>query len=135
MNNKHVPLVNAEDRDHADFEFTGAYDTQTLGKGAKAGRTICYVLLVLSMASRPDGNFSCELLPVHEIALIMTDLRFGEVIFARQTYRASSTAIVAAEFADFLNHAIQAKEGRMRRKCFPGQGSSAPYTNSRKARR
>jgi hypothetical protein len=109
MNNKHVPLVSAEDSDHADFEFTGAYDTQTFGKGAEAGKKMCYVLLVLSMAAPPGGNFSCELRPVHEIALIMTDLKSGQVIFARQTYRASSMAIVAEEFADSLNHAIQAK--------------------------
>jgi hypothetical protein len=109
MNNKHVPLVSAEDRDHADFEFTGAYDTQTFDRGAKAGQRICYVALVLSMMSPPGGNFSCDFKPVHEIALIMTDLKSGQVIFARQTYRASSMAIVAEEFADFLNHAIQAK--------------------------
>jgi len=109
MNNKHVPLVSAEDRDHADFEFTGAYDTQTFGKGAKAGQTMCYAALVLSMVSPQGGNFSCELRPVHEIALIMTDLKSGEVIFARQTYSNFSMAYIAEEFADFLNHAILAK--------------------------
>jgi hypothetical protein len=109
MNNKHVPLVSAEDRDHADFEFTGAYDTQTFGKAAKVGKTVCYVTAVFAVATPPGGDFSCELRPVHEIALIMTDLKSGQVIFARQTYRASSMAIVAEEFADFLNHAIQAK--------------------------
>jgi len=89
MNDKHVPLVSAEDRDHADFEFTGGYDTQILGKAAKVG--------------------NCEIRPLHEVALIMTDLKSGEVIFARHTYSTFSIAYKAEEFADFLNHAIQAK--------------------------
>ena len=109
MNNKHVPLVSAEDRDHADFEFTGAYDTQILGKAAKVGKTVCYVTAVFALAAPGSGGLNCEIRPLHEVALIMTDLKSGQVIFARQTYTTFSMAYVAEEFADFLNHAILAK--------------------------
>src|SRR5260370_3500390 len=109
MNNKHVPLVSAEDRDHADFEFTGAYDTQILGKAAKVGKTVCYVTAVFALAAPGSGGLNCEIRPLHEVALIMTDLTSGQVIFARQTYTTFSMPYVAEEFADFLNHAILAK--------------------------
>jgi hypothetical protein len=105
MNNKHVPLVSAEDRGHADFEFTGAYVTQTLGQGARVANGMCSVLAWVSFGSGDP----CHVLPVHEVALIMTNLKSGEVIFARENYRTSSMPVIAEEFADFLNNAIQAR--------------------------
>src|SRR5260370_39361985 len=109
MNNKHVPLVSAEDRDHADFEFTGAYDTQILGKAAKVGKTVCYVTAAFALAPPGSGSLNCELRPLHEGALIVGCFQSGEVIFALQTYITFPIAYGAEGFDDCVNHPILVK--------------------------